>query len=174
MSKYRITVFYDFKSRFFVVFSSNYRHHLVLKIPFSRPYFSQNLEIPYWKFSFPVYLQIKNIFFTFYECDSDSATFNKLQLNSCNSSSYISKNHLNRRNCLVPSEFASKPLWESSYNLNSYNSKNHLNPTDYLVLWTIFYHIIQISILKIHFSLFVSDDITVNGIEKRRYHVRIF
>ena len=34
MSKYRNTVFYDFKSRFLVIFSSNYRHVLVLKIPF--------------------------------------------------------------------------------------------------------------------------------------------
>ena len=34
MSKYRHTVFYDFKSRFLVIFSSNYRHRLVLKIPF--------------------------------------------------------------------------------------------------------------------------------------------
>ena len=32
-----------------------------------------------------------------------------IQLNSCNSNSYNSKNDLNRRNSLVPSEFASKP-----------------------------------------------------------------
>ena len=34
MSKYRDTVYHDFKSRFFVIFSSNYRHRLALKIPF--------------------------------------------------------------------------------------------------------------------------------------------
>ena len=33
MSKYRNTVFYNFKSRFLVIFSSNYMHRLVLKIP---------------------------------------------------------------------------------------------------------------------------------------------
>ena len=35
MSKYRNTVYYDFKSRFLVIFSGSYRHQLVLKIPFS-------------------------------------------------------------------------------------------------------------------------------------------
>ena len=39
MSKYRNIVYYDFKSQFLVIFSSNYRHHLVLKIPF--PQFSK-------------------------------------------------------------------------------------------------------------------------------------
>ena len=34
MSKYRNTAFYDFKCRFLVIFVSNYRHLLVLKIPF--------------------------------------------------------------------------------------------------------------------------------------------
>ena len=34
MSKYRNTVYYDFKSQFLVIFSCNYRHRLVLKIPF--------------------------------------------------------------------------------------------------------------------------------------------
>ena len=34
ISKYRNTVSYDFKSRFLVVFFSNYRYRLVLKIPF--------------------------------------------------------------------------------------------------------------------------------------------
>ena len=34
MSKYQNTVYYDIKSRFLVIFSSNYRHRLVLKIPF--------------------------------------------------------------------------------------------------------------------------------------------
>ena len=33
-----------------------------------------------------------------------------IQLNSCNSNSYNSKNDLNRRNSLVPSEFTSTPL----------------------------------------------------------------
>ena len=34
MSKYRNTVLYDFKSRFLFIFSSNYQHRIVLKIPF--------------------------------------------------------------------------------------------------------------------------------------------
>ena len=34
MSKYENTVFYDFKSRFLVIFFCNSRHRLVLKIPF--------------------------------------------------------------------------------------------------------------------------------------------
>ena len=34
MSKYRNTFFWNYQSRFLVIFSSNYRHHLVLKIPF--------------------------------------------------------------------------------------------------------------------------------------------
>ena len=34
MSKYQNTIFYEFKSWFLVVFSSNYRHCLVFKIPF--------------------------------------------------------------------------------------------------------------------------------------------
>ena len=53
MSKYRNTVFYDFKSRFLVLFSSNYRHRLVLKIPspdyiFPKisKYGSENLHFP--------------------------------------------------------------------------------------------------------------------------------
>ena len=33
--KYRNTVYYDFKSQFFVIFSSIYWHRLVLEIPFS-------------------------------------------------------------------------------------------------------------------------------------------
>ena len=34
MFKYRNTVYYDFKSRFLIIFSRNYRHRLVLEIPF--------------------------------------------------------------------------------------------------------------------------------------------
>ena len=34
MFKYRNTVCYDFKPRFLVIFSSNYRQHVVLEIPF--------------------------------------------------------------------------------------------------------------------------------------------
>ena len=58
MSKHQNTVFYDFKSQFLVIFSSNYRHHLMLKIPFPDHIFSQNLKILYWKSSFPVNWQI--------------------------------------------------------------------------------------------------------------------
>ena len=53
MFKYRNTVFYDFKSRFLVVFSSNYQHRLVLKIPFHdhifpkiSKYHTKNLHFP--------------------------------------------------------------------------------------------------------------------------------
>ena len=52
-----------------------------------------------------------------------------MQLNSCNSNSCNSKDHLNRTNSSVPSEFTSKPSQENSFNLNSHNSKNHLNRT---------------------------------------------
>ena len=54
MSKYRNTVYYDFKSQFLVIFSCNYRHHLVLKIPFPEHIFpqiskyrSENLYFPF-------------------------------------------------------------------------------------------------------------------------------
>ena len=79
-----------------------------------------------------------------------------IQPSSCNSNSYNSKNHLNRRNSVVPSEFTSKFFYESSYNSNSHNSKNHLNRTDYLVPWTIFCHVLNFD-LKNSFSLLVSD-----------------
>ena len=53
MSKYGNTVFYDFKSRIFFIFSSNYRHALVLKIPFPShmfpkisKYLTKNLHFP--------------------------------------------------------------------------------------------------------------------------------
>ena len=53
MFKYRNTVCYDFKSRFLVIFSRNYRHHLVLKIPFPdhifpkiSKYRTENLHFP--------------------------------------------------------------------------------------------------------------------------------
>ena len=53
MSKYRNTVFYDFKSRFLVIFSSNYQHRLLLKIPFPdhifpkiSKYRTENLHFP--------------------------------------------------------------------------------------------------------------------------------
>ena len=54
MPKYGNTVFYDFKSRFFFIFSSNYRHALVLKIPFPSHIFpkiskyrTKNLHFPF-------------------------------------------------------------------------------------------------------------------------------
>ena len=53
MSKYRNTVFYDFKSRFLVIFVSNYRHRPVLKISFPdhifpkiSKYCTENLYFP--------------------------------------------------------------------------------------------------------------------------------
>ena len=41
MSKYRNTVFYDYQYRFPVIFSSNYGHRLVLKLPFPDHVFSK-------------------------------------------------------------------------------------------------------------------------------------
>ena len=41
MSKYRNTIYYDFKSRFLTIFSSNYQHRLLLKIPFPDHIFSK-------------------------------------------------------------------------------------------------------------------------------------
>ena len=53
MSKYRNTVFYDFKSQFLVIFLSNYWHRLVLEIPFLNHIFpkiskyrTENLHFP--------------------------------------------------------------------------------------------------------------------------------
>ena len=62
----------------------------------------------------------------------------KLQLNSCNSNSCNSKDHLNQTNSSVPSEFTSKLLQENSFNSNSHNSKNHVNRTNFGVSWTYF------------------------------------
>ena len=50
-----------------------------------------------------------------------------IQLNSCNSNSRNSKDHLNGTNSSVPSEFTGTPLQENSFNSNSHNSKNHLH-----------------------------------------------
>ena len=61
MAKYRNTVFSHYQSRFLVIFSSNYQHRLVLKIPFPKyryHIFSQNLEIPYQNSLFHVYRKI--------------------------------------------------------------------------------------------------------------------
>ena len=44
MSKYQNTIFYDFKSRFLVIFFSNYRHRLGLKIPFPDHIFAKILQ----------------------------------------------------------------------------------------------------------------------------------
>ena len=63
---------------------------------------------------------------------------NELQLDSCNSNSCNSRDHLNRTNFSVPSEFTNKPLQENSFNLNSHNLKNHLNRTNFWVPWTYF------------------------------------
>ena len=38
-----------------------------------------------------------------------------IPLNSCNSNSCNSKDHLSRTNSLVPSEFSSKPIQENNY-----------------------------------------------------------
>ena len=53
MPKYQNTVFDDYQSRFLVIFSSNYRHRLELKIPFRDHIFSiiskhrtENLHFP--------------------------------------------------------------------------------------------------------------------------------
>ena len=59
-----------------------------------------------------------------------------IQLNPCNSNSYNSKDHLNRTNSSVPSEFTSKPLQENSFNSNSYNLKDPLNRTNIWFPWT--------------------------------------
>ena len=56
MFKYQNTVYYGFKSRFLVISSSNYRHRLVLEIPFPDHIFPK-ISIPCWKSSFPVYRQ---------------------------------------------------------------------------------------------------------------------
>ena len=52
-SKYRNTVFYDFKSRFLGGFFSNYRHRLVLKIPFPDHIFPNFLKYRTENLHFP-------------------------------------------------------------------------------------------------------------------------
>ena len=54
--------------------------------------------------------------------DQYQYTVELIYSNSCNS-----KNHLDRTNLLVPSEFPIHLSYENFYNSNSYNSKTHLN-----------------------------------------------
>ena len=60
-------------------------------------------------------------------------------MNSCNSNSCNSKDHLNWRNSSANSEFTSKPLQENSFNSNSHNSKNHVNRTNF---WFLVFHLV--------------------------------
>ena len=53
MSKYRNAVFYDYQSRFLVIFSSNYRHRLVLKISFPDHIFFKISKYPTENLHFP-------------------------------------------------------------------------------------------------------------------------
>ena len=61
VSKYQNTVYYDFKSRLIAIFSSNYWHRLVLKIPFPNHIFSKILkyrtESPYFLSTDKYYVQ---------------------------------------------------------------------------------------------------------------------
>ena len=89
-----------------------------------------------------------------------------LQLNSCNSNSCNLKNHLNRTNSLVLSEFTSKPLQENSFNSNSHNSKNHLNRTNFRSTRRIFHHAIRILVSESSFfilrhSTVVSSNVSI-------------
>ena len=89
-----------------------------------------------------------------------------IQLNSCNSNSCNSKNHLNRTNSLVLSEFTSKPLQENSFNSNSHNSKNHLNRTNFRSTRRIFHHVIRILVSESSFfilrhSTVVSSNVSI-------------
>ena len=53
MSKYRNTVFYDFKSQFLMDFSSNYRDRLVWEIPFPNRFFPKISKYRTVKLFFP-------------------------------------------------------------------------------------------------------------------------
>ena len=53
MSKYQNAIYYDFKSRFLVIFSSNYRHRLVLKMPFPDHVFPKISKYPTENLHFP-------------------------------------------------------------------------------------------------------------------------
>ena len=57
----------------------------------------------------------------------------KIQLKSCNSNSYNSNTHVNRKGFSVPSEFTLKTLQENSFNSNSHYSKTDVNRTDFQV-----------------------------------------
>ena len=89
-----------------------------------------------------------------------------LQLNSCNSNSCNSKDHLNRTNSLVPTEFTSKHLQETSFNSNSHNSKNHLNRTSFGFPGRIFHHVIRILVLEtssfiLRYATVVSSNVSI-------------
>ena len=78
-----------------------------------------------------------------------SVSWNRnIESSSCNSNSCNSKNHLDRTNWLVPSEFSIKLLHQDSYNSNSHNSKTHLNRSVWWVPSAIFGHVIRISAKK--------------------------
>ena len=53
MSKYRNAIFYDFKSRFLVIFFSNYLHRLVLEIPFPNHIFPKTSKYRIENLHFP-------------------------------------------------------------------------------------------------------------------------
>ena len=76
MPKHRNTVYYDFKSRFLVIFLviTGFVENTV-----ARPYFSQNFEIPYWKSSFPVHLEILSFSLINIRSGSRAATTSKME-----------------------------------------------------------------------------------------------
>ena len=97
----------------------------------------------------------------------------KMQAEACN---FIKKETLAQviscKFCEIFKNTFSYRIQLNSCNSNSYNSKNHLNQTDCLLPWTIFCHLIRISIQKIRFPLL--SRMMLRLTESRRYHVRIF
>ena len=97
MSKYRNAVFYGFKSQFLDVFSSNYRHRLVLKISFPghifpkiSKYRTENLHFPstgkyyeiFWTLIMQILTQIDNYNYRKIVAPKKTIIFKKMSLNT--------------------------------------------------------------------------------------------
>ena len=101
-----------------------------------------------------------------------------IQYSSCNSNSCNSKNHLEWKCSLVPSEFPIKLSHQYSYNSNSHNSKTNLSRNVWWVPSAIFDQVIWISAKKVSITSFFTINLfgfilnQTHLIEKRN-HVEI-
>ena len=96
-----------------------------------------------------------------------------IQLNPCNSNSYNSKDHLNRTNSSVPSEFTSNPLQENSSNSNSHNSKNHLNQKNFWVPGRIFHHVNRVLVSESSFFILPYSTVVLRMSQFECHNIRL-